>query len=324
MSYMFEIPAQFQAKHALGELVRYGSILKDGNTGKIVGHLQETGIAQELIGSLAAGPFAPVAAASSIAANFQLVRVTAMLEMMRALQVATLGVSVAGIGVSAIGFSLVNKKLNSISADLTKLVQEVKTGFGNLQEARLRDWEADFNGVLSRAELIYKQRIVGAEWNAIVNDLLNLAERYRVEQKFLLESDSVSTSVFDHLLQSRCLINGAAMSAVMLTEDLGRIQSLSEMLSSRLDQDFDDMSPLSLARKVTAEFGGDELPSRALPVAAQEWAEQRVSFIREAQEFAASTPVLLDTLQSRKIGYSEYVYASRDERREPIVFFSVP
>lgn len=42
----FEIPAELLGRVASGELIRYGTILKDAGTGQIVKHLQETGVAQ--------------------------------------------------------------------------------------------------------------------------------------------------------------------------------------------------------------------------------------------------------------------------------------
>ena len=40
----FRIPFDFAADVAVGKIVRYGAILKDAQTGRIVAHLQETGL----------------------------------------------------------------------------------------------------------------------------------------------------------------------------------------------------------------------------------------------------------------------------------------
>lgn len=45
----FDLPAQFLQGIATGDIIRYGAILKDAGTGRIVGHLQESGIAQSLL-----------------------------------------------------------------------------------------------------------------------------------------------------------------------------------------------------------------------------------------------------------------------------------
>ncbi len=56
----FEIPTELLGRVASGELIRYGTILKDAGTGQIVKHLQETGVAQSILSNLASGSFAPV------------------------------------------------------------------------------------------------------------------------------------------------------------------------------------------------------------------------------------------------------------------------
>jgi len=46
---LFDVPLRFVGGIAAGDVVRYGSILKDAGTGKILGHLQESGLAQSLL-----------------------------------------------------------------------------------------------------------------------------------------------------------------------------------------------------------------------------------------------------------------------------------
>ncbi|MFO1275236.1 MAG: hypothetical protein U1F21_04265 [Sphaerotilus natans] len=45
----FDLPFSSFEDIANGDIVRYGAILKDAETGRIVGHLQESGIAQSLL-----------------------------------------------------------------------------------------------------------------------------------------------------------------------------------------------------------------------------------------------------------------------------------
>jgi hypothetical protein len=57
---LFEYPAKFLA-HGLPEnVVRYGAILKDADTGRIVGHMQESGLGQSLIDMVGSGLPSPL------------------------------------------------------------------------------------------------------------------------------------------------------------------------------------------------------------------------------------------------------------------------
>ncbi len=72
MSIPFDTPASFLLPHSLGQVQRYGAILKDVSTGRIVAHLQETG-ALHSITSVAPNFLNPVSgivnSASGIASN---------------------------------------------------------------------------------------------------------------------------------------------------------------------------------------------------------------------------------------------------------------
>lgn len=50
MQMLFEVPRQFVAQVASGQVDRFGAILKEVATGRIVGHLQETGAMQGALG----------------------------------------------------------------------------------------------------------------------------------------------------------------------------------------------------------------------------------------------------------------------------------
>ena len=83
----FEVPAELLGRVASGELIRYGTILKDAGTGQIVKHLQETGAAQSVLSSLASGPFAPVSiladvmgAGANLYAGIKIDQLKAMIE----------------------------------------------------------------------------------------------------------------------------------------------------------------------------------------------------------------------------------------------------
>jgi Holliday junction resolvasome RuvABC endonuclease subunit len=76
MSIIVEIPEAFSTAYKLGKVVRYGTVLKDVNTGKIVAHLAESKNLIDLISKIPTNKVQMVTglvnAASSVAANHQL------------------------------------------------------------------------------------------------------------------------------------------------------------------------------------------------------------------------------------------------------------
>src|SRR5262245_15208438 len=103
----FEHPARFVAGLTTGDIIRFGSILKDAQTGQIVGHLQESGIAQSALSLATSGIASPLSlvpqainVGTGLYTAVQVGQLKAMMETLQSLQIATLGISLVGVGVS--------------------------------------------------------------------------------------------------------------------------------------------------------------------------------------------------------------------------------
>ena len=125
----FDLPLRFLPGLASGDIVRYGAILKEAGTGRILGHLQESGIAQSLLSQALSSATSPLSLASSVVNTgssiytaIQVRQLKAMMETLQALQVATLGVSLVGVGVSVAGFLYMRKRFNSLDGRLDRLI----------------------------------------------------------------------------------------------------------------------------------------------------------------------------------------------------------
>ena len=56
MTIEMQIPAQFLFGESVGKIVRYGTILKDVDTGRILGHLKEAGEMGKFFSDIAVNP----------------------------------------------------------------------------------------------------------------------------------------------------------------------------------------------------------------------------------------------------------------------------
>jgi hypothetical protein len=141
-----------------GELIRYGAIIKNSGTGKIVGHLKETGLMESAISSLfgapqnllkAANPLSFVTDIGGHAINFQQIRsvgksVEEVKTLVEGLQLATnvaaFG-SVASLGVSAAGFVYTANKLKKIESKLDSVASDIAVVKATLDELNI-NWSA--------------------------------------------------------------------------------------------------------------------------------------------------------------------------------------
>src|SRR4051812_2548140 len=114
-----EMPASFLQAVIDGRVARYGCVLKDVLSGRIVGHLKEVGQAAVL---LSGAPVSPIGTAASVVAqagqwldsHVQLKAIRQTLEHLQLVTTAGALASVAGLGVSVAGFALVLRRLERL------------------------------------------------------------------------------------------------------------------------------------------------------------------------------------------------------------------
>jgi hypothetical protein len=116
----FEIPDKWLDLVLRGDVIRDGVNLIWKNSGRIAGHVQETGQLARALGG--ANPITAVLqTASSLTANVQLEQVKSMLHTVQLLSGATLVTSLVGVGVSVAGFAIIAKRLGTMQHTLRGL-----------------------------------------------------------------------------------------------------------------------------------------------------------------------------------------------------------
>ncbi len=129
---------QFAKMHS-GEIVRYGTILKNSNTGRIIGHIQETGLWQE---ALLEGSN-PVLSIFNTVQNEQIKSRLNELQntvgLVHNLQLLDLATSVVGIGVTVASTVIILNRLKELEKKTEEILSIVKTLPAIFQEGRLQD-----------------------------------------------------------------------------------------------------------------------------------------------------------------------------------------
>lgn len=177
-----EIPEHLARMVVSNEAERVGMVVRDKVTKQILGHLQETGLTQNLVsnvlsnvpGGVAAlsNPVSAFASAASVIQSPQMSKQLDLLQNMmgglQALQVATLATSVAGIGVTAVSTAIILNRLKGIEDQLASIEDK-------LDRAQIASENEAIRKTLTRIET-YLVRLQEAEETSNHERLLRTSE----------------------------------------------------------------------------------------------------------------------------------------------------
>ena len=326
----FQIPGKYVAKMAVGEVMRVGVNIVDSGSGKILGHVQETGkLAKSLSGGL--NPFVQGGQlVSSVGANVQLEQVKDMLGALQLMSGATLAVSAINLGVSVAGFVIMSKKLDKLGAQIGGLEKELSEVRGEIHQIDVRQRARD------RAAIISVMALGDEAWSRKDSEEMwrNLADKLSGEvcyYRALVEVDRpqgqsiildpvvpLEDAIAAHEALARLV--AARMKCLMLLNELEATHCYAQEVSEWLGRNFHNLTPpkivASRLEKEAARLGKkpDDLRLEMLPEA-----QNFVCFLREQHEFADSMPRMVETMMQRGISGREYVRRLRTEETENLL-----
>lgn len=149
LPFPMQVPVRFLSAYLAGGVVRYGSILKDSSSGRIVGHLVDLGQNARVLDTMPLGPLSHLAkAAKTVATEYRLGTIENVAQLseerlhgiqqslslshlklaeiqhgLNCLQlIGSIGAvaSIANLGVSVVGFSMVLRRLNRMEHNLNQ------------------------------------------------------------------------------------------------------------------------------------------------------------------------------------------------------------
>ena len=311
MSIPFEIPAQFLAAQVTGAVKPYGAILKDAATGRIVGHMQETGALQKVVQTGFSfdptGATGLIGVAQNAAISGKLNAMQAMMGTMQVLQVATLASSVIGVGVTAASTAMILNRLDQVDkalvgieasiADLPSKWREmglrakivtVRTSLERLQEAEVRpDAEAVVKSVEERLSYVFDE---------IHDGLVEVVIQARVDAG-LLKS----------LLASLALCGSAQIKSLLWLD----MKEAAQIRSRRQVEKLENLAFLMPRDLMVDRLGHDQATALAV---SRDFSEIRLRI--------ASQPSLARTLIAREINGREYVEFIGQEETEPYLLLA--
>jgi hypothetical protein len=317
----FSIPAEFASGLADGSIVRIGALLKDAGSGHILAHVQETGMAQQLLGGLGGSPFSALGSlnmASSGYANVQLVQLKSMVEGLQTLQYLNLGVTLAGIGVSVIGFALMNKRLQSIEGQISDLSKKIDQHFQNLFERELRKHYSQIYVLFEKADLAHTLSNSKQEWLNIAAQLADESGFFRGEIAHLLKQSTFDSNLFSTLIKSLTLCNAGRIECLMLADELCAAHQTAIVIGQNYSQLFDSISPLELARKTSPNNSGE---NECYSIFRQSKIQMDILIqgIRDITDSALTKHFLIEAIIEKEISGRDYIRALREENEHPLL-----
>lgn len=308
----FQYPAQFMADILAGNVQRFGTILKDVNSGLIVGHMQESGLAQSLLSAVTSGiptPLSLVTDAINVGSGLytavQVGQLKAMMETLQTLQVATLGVSLVGVGVSVAGFLYMHKRFNSLDGRIDQLIESVKTGFESQQKAALRIHMSRTKSLVQRARQAPSLSNPRPEYAEVAAELAEQAAYFEGEIAFMISAKCrINLELFWQLAQVLILCNNVRIDCRIRTNELRHTIAVAENIASEYQSLFDPLTPVSFDTPATEGLA-------------------TVKVLRDATDAAASKPYLIDYLRTRRIDGGEYIASLEREKENPLLILKV-
>ncbi len=312
--YTFGATTEQLAKLATGELVRYGTILKDANTGRIVAHIQETGLWRDAVSSgtnLLNGSLSstnPVLSIFNTIQNEQiksrLSNIKGMLGGMQSLQLASLATSVVGIGVTMASTAMILHRLNDLGETTDKILSKVDRLPAIWEESRVRENLGKMQTSLDRLEEGPRRsdsdqvvRSLEEDLHKGFNDFSNTALKLSVEAE-------INADLLRVLLSAMSVSAGAQYKALLYLDEkeaaLHRTQKQCETFE-----------------KLTWKIPTDVLERKTN--AAPELVEAISDDIREFRTRLACRPHAVETMISQDIHGRDLIEQATDEKEEALL-----
>lgn len=301
MSAWFETPEAWRAAEAAGTVRRFGVLLKDTATGRIVAHLQEVG---DLSRALPDGPLSALLGTTKVLAG-----AGAVASGIGAVA------AIVGIGVSVLGFAHVSRRLDALDRAVGALDERLSRLSRQLdrleQRASARD-AAEVSAVLAAAEEAWHRTDRVAFLRAHVDAPLLKAERYwrallgDGAQPGLLQLPDFS---LDEAMAAygRVVQLAAVRTQVLLLEDepVAARRYAAEVAEwhARTTR---SLSPVALAQARTGSPLDPTWPAQRAAASAV------ASVLREADVLLAQRVDVLDAVAALPLSPTAYVEAARD------------
>jgi hypothetical protein len=318
----FHLLASHEARVAAGEVVRYGAILKDVGTGKIIGHVQETGlfdaVASKVIGGGAMAVANPVTAAmggagqlAAVAQNSkmigQLSNLTEMMGSLKTLNIVGTLASVAGVGVTVASTAMILHRIKGIDRALQDVAQRMDRLPDQIRELEL---EKTLRKTETQLERLQELPLRQKPTQVVENVEKELHESFNTLHEGvhrLILSVEVDEGLLRSLLAGLAICGAAQTKSLIWLNEKEAAQKRAELQAAKL---------LSLS----AEMPMDRLQTS---LGNDECAQRVHRELVELRSVSASRPLLCERLINADIDGRHYLEEALERDDAPVLLLPV-
>lgn len=337
---VFGVPGMFAECMMNGTCQRYGTLIKNG-TGQIIGHIQESGVINKVIGvapSFLPPPFnlalEGVNIASHAFSNVQIHRLDAkvqqvmtMVDSLKSLSFLNIGVSTLGIGVSVAGFILMNQKLNAINEKVDLLTSRIEQGFLKLHQALIRQHISALRGLLRAADIAHESINAEIEYRRLAQLFDAEYSIFFGEIEFALKQEQLRLVEIEQLIQLMVVAHNAKIRCLILANELSLAKSASEQNAQSFVDLFDPIDIVELTHKILAGSNNknkdfmktfsDTLHGNDQLIGTKDF----IANMREVSAVASTKSFLIDKLIKDEVP-GKLFFDQLSHQKEPIVVIS--
>lgn len=314
----FSIAAENIPGLVAGQLVRHGAILKDVGTGRIVAHLQETGLLSRVVsqgtGMLgnALNPASGIASVFTVVQNQQIKSKLAALETSMAgiqtLQLVTLATSVVGIGVTMASTAIILNKIKQLDQSVQRLEDKLDAMPAKWREMRVRETLVDLQTSLERLDEGMHRPDRDQVLSNVEEKLDYGFNRFANGVETLTGSTDIDADQLGILLSALSICAGAQFKALLFLDlketakkRATRQNRLIEALTWNIPQDILELR-LGDNKHLASTIANDA-------------SEPRIRL--------AARPQMLQTLIARNVHGRDYIESAEQEKEEPLLLLPV-
>jgi hypothetical protein len=310
----FQVAAENIPGLVTGQLVRHGAILKDVNTGRIVAHLQETGLLNKAVSAgvdLAGSAVNPVGGLTSVFSIIQneqiksrLTNIENLMGGMKTLQLATLATSVVGIGVTMASTAIILNRIKQLDGAVQRMESKVDALPKVWQEMQVLQNLVELRTHLARVD----DAVLRPDADKVVTNAEEKLE-YAFD-RFADATQTLTTEITIDAAQLRILLSALSICAGAQFKALLYLDQKEFAQKKALDQN----------RKI--EQLTWNIPQDILEIRLGEDKDQAQAMSSDASELRirlSGRPHLLQTMIAGNIHGRDYIERSQQKMEEPLL-----
>lgn len=331
----YKIPEAFLVEFATGRAKLVGAMVKDAATGRILGHVQQTNVLNNLIsnavssfGNVASKGFSPLEIINVVQNEQLKQKLDVMREgmmILQNLQLGTLAVSGLGLGVSVVGFAVLAKRLRSIETRLDQISQQLTSITSDRREDELRAVLADIGANVSAVEALSNWTEPRRVAEQLQNDLNKNA--HRLESVFVRETDfsNRKSLPIEHLdllwaiSSALHLCHEAAIQALFYANEIPVARTYALAASKRSVELLRQVSPDSTSRLISRS--AEDWPGKIeLRKRTRGHIDSLFTGMKGTALSLISQASLSESLVDRKADGAAFLAAVKDEKNDALLF----